>query len=131
MALNNPLLQVSPLPNFSPEFSKITNEHYFPAIEQGIEEARERYETIKNDPAEPDFENTILAMEISGETLGQATSVFYNMLSAMGGDELHAGDRREAVDEHCSTAVPVLDEQPHHAQTRPRVGRARRICSLR
>ena len=87
---NNPLLQSSNLPNQAPTFEKIKNEHYMPAIEASIEEARANYDTIKANKEAPTFQNTVLAMETAGETLGQVTSVFYNQLSCMGGDELHA-----------------------------------------
>lgn len=86
---DNPLLKISDLPNHAPAFDAIKNEHYMPAVEAGIEEARANIEAIKNNPDEPDFENTIVALENASETLGQVTSVFYNQLSAMGGDELH------------------------------------------
>lgn len=90
MTTNNPLLQVSALPNKAPPFEKIRVEHYMPAVEAAIAEARAQYEKIKNNPEEADFANTIEAMESAGETLGQVTGVFYNQLSAVGGDELHA-----------------------------------------
>ncbi|MCC6597530.1 MAG: M3 family metallopeptidase [Alphaproteobacteria bacterium] len=89
MATNNPLLQVSTLPNKAPDFEKIKIEDYFPAVEAAIAEARAQYEAIKNNPDTPDFINTIEAMENAGEALEQVTGVFYNQLSAVGGDELH------------------------------------------
>ena len=61
-----------------------------PAVEASIEMARMNIEEIKNNPAAPDFENTIVALETSSEMLGQVTGIFYNMLSSNGGDELHA-----------------------------------------
>lgn len=85
----NPLLQTSSLPNFAPAFEQIKTEHYMPAVEAAIKEARAAYETIKSNPDAPTFENTVLAMETAGESLGQVTGVFYNQLSCMGGDDLH------------------------------------------
>lgn len=90
MATKNPLLQVSKLKNKAPAFSKIKPAHYLPAVEEAIKDAKTKIEKIKTSKAEPTFENTILALETASETLGDVTSVFYNMLSAMGGDELHA-----------------------------------------
>lgn len=87
---NNPLLQKSTLPNQAPHFSQIKTEHYLPAIKEGIEIARANIDKIKNSSEAPTFENTIVALENASEDLGQAASVFYNQLSAMGGDELHA-----------------------------------------
>lgn len=86
---DNPLLQQSTLPNQAPHFSKVKIEHYLPAIKEGIEIARGNIDAIKDSTEEPDFENTIFALESASETLGQAASVFYNQLSAVGGDELH------------------------------------------
>ncbi len=86
---DNPLLQSSALPNQAPPFDKIKEEHYFPAIEKAIEVARHNVETIKNDLAAPDFQNTIIALETASEMLGTATSIFYNQLSAAGTDALH------------------------------------------
>lgn len=90
MASTNPLLRISNLPNKAPTFDEIKIEHYLPAIEDGIEIARKNIEAIKAEKAAPDFKNTIEALDLASEMLGQAASVFYNQLSAMGGDELHA-----------------------------------------
>ncbi|MBI1301277.1 MAG: M3 family peptidase [Alphaproteobacteria bacterium] len=87
---SNPLLQKSTLPNQAPYFDKIKTEHYLPAVEEAIETARAKIEEIKSNKDVPTFENTIVALESSSEDLGQAASVFYNQLSAMGGDDLHA-----------------------------------------
>ena len=86
---NNPLLQKSDLPNQAPPFDTIETAHYLPAVEEGIKQARANIDAIKNNPDTPTFENTLVALENASENLGQATSVFYNQLSAMGGDELH------------------------------------------
>ena len=87
---SNPLLEKSDLPNYAPPFDKIKVEHYMPAVQAAIEEARANIHKIRDNEEEPTFENTLEAMESASEILGQATSVFYNQLSAMGGDELHA-----------------------------------------
>jgi len=87
---DNPLLQKSPLPNQAPQFDVVKTEHYMPAVEEGIKIARANIEAIKANADAPTFENTLLALENASEALGQATSVFYNQLSAMGGDDLHA-----------------------------------------
>ncbi len=86
---DNPLLQKSPLHNQAPQFDKVKTEHYLPAIEQAIDRAQENIKKIKENTEDATFENTILALESASEDLGQAASVFYNQLSAMGGDELH------------------------------------------
>ncbi len=86
----NPLLTISDLPNMAPPFAQITDAHYLPAIEAAIEEARANYDAIKSNSDAPTFENTLEAMETASETLSTVTSIFYNQLSCMGGDELHA-----------------------------------------
>ncbi|PCI57165.1 MAG: peptidase M3 [Alphaproteobacteria bacterium] len=86
---DNPLLQKSTLPNQAPHFDLVKTEHYLPAIEEGIEQARANIDAIKNSDDAPTFENTLVALESASENLGQAASVFYNMLSSMGGDDLH------------------------------------------
>lgn len=86
---DNPLLQKSTLPNQAPHFDLVKTEHYLPAIEEGIEQARTNIDAIKNSDDAPTFENTLVALESASENLGQAASVFYNMLSSMGGDDLH------------------------------------------
>jgi peptidyl-dipeptidase Dcp len=87
---DSPLLAPSALPNGAPPFDRIDTGHYLPAITDGIARARARVEEIKADPAPADFANTIVALETAGEDLEQATSVFYNQLAAVGGDEMHA-----------------------------------------
>lgn len=87
---DNPLLQTSTLPNQAPPFDKVKTEHYMPAVKQGIKQARANVDKIKENSDTPTFENTIIALETASENLGQATSVFYNQLSAVGGDDLHA-----------------------------------------
>lgn len=84
MTETNPLLTPSVLPNMAPPFDRIEEAHFLPAIEKGIEMARANIEAIKNNPDQPDFDNTIVAMMTAGEMLDQASSVFYNLLSADG-----------------------------------------------
>ncbi|MCB9989664.1 MAG: M3 family metallopeptidase [Rhodospirillales bacterium] len=86
----NPLLEASTLPNHAPPFNRIKPDHYMPALEKAIEEARANIAAIKANPAAPDFENTIVALETAAETLGIVTSIFYNQLSAAGNDQLQA-----------------------------------------
>ena len=85
---NNPLLEISPLPNHAPQFDEIREEHYLPAIEEAIEVARKNIDAIKNNPEEATFKNTIEALETSSEMLDTITSIFYNQLSACGTDKL-------------------------------------------
>ncbi|MGB4058530.1 MAG: M3 family peptidase, partial [Alphaproteobacteria bacterium] len=107
----NPLLEISPLPNHAPPFDKIANEHYMPAVEEGIKQARANIEAIKNNAAAPDFDNTIAALESASELLGQATGIFYNQLACMGGDDLQElAEKIGPVGSNFSTDV-IQDEK--------------------
>lgn len=61
--MENPLLMESSAPYGAPQFDKIRNEHYMPAFEVAIAEAKAEIDAIVANPQEPDFENTIEAME--------------------------------------------------------------------
>ncbi|MCB9990766.1 MAG: M3 family metallopeptidase [Rhodospirillales bacterium] len=87
--MTNPLLELSALPNHAPPFDKIEEQHYLPAIETAIEQARANIDAIRDNEEEPTFDNTIVALETASELLGTVTSVFYNQLSANGTDGLH------------------------------------------
>lgn len=75
----NPLFQASTLQYQAPDFNAIKDEHFQPALEQGIKEQYQEILTIANNPAAPTFDNTIVAMEKSGALLNRASSVFYNL----------------------------------------------------
>ncbi len=86
MMTDNPLLAPSPLKNHAPRFDLIKEEHYRPALDVAIAEARANIDKIIADPAKPNFENTIVALETASELLGTISSIFYNQLSAAGTD---------------------------------------------
>ncbi len=85
---NNPLLKKSDLPNMAPHFTAYKEEDFLPAVKEAINEARANIAAIKTDTSEPDFENTVVAMEVASETLDIITSIFYNQLYANGTDGL-------------------------------------------
>ncbi len=78
----NPLLQKSSLPFGAPDFSKIKETDYLPAIEAGIKNQRENIQKIVSNKQKPNFKNTILAYENSGILLDRVTSVFFGLTSA-------------------------------------------------
>ncbi len=78
----NPLLQKSSLPFGAPDFSKIKEADYLPAIEAAIENQRENIRKIVGNKQKPNFKNTILAYENSGVLLDRVTSVFFGLTSA-------------------------------------------------
>ena len=88
--MKNPLLVESSAPFGAPQFDKIENEHYLPAFEAGIAEAKAEIDAIVANPDEPTFENTIEAMEYSGETLDRVAGIFYNLMEADTDDEMQA-----------------------------------------
>ncbi|MBU3021808.1 M3 family metallopeptidase [Aestuariibacter sp. A3R04] len=84
----NVLLKPSPLPYQAPEFDKIKIEHYEPAFEQGMQEHIEEINNIAVQAGEPTFDNTILAIEKSGELLNRVTTIFFNLSSIVSNDEI-------------------------------------------
>ena len=80
--MENPLLTESTAPFGAPQFDKIKTEHYIPAFEAAIAEAKAEIDAIVADPDEPTFENTIEAMEYSGQTLNTVAGIFYNLMEA-------------------------------------------------
>ena len=78
----NPLLQKSELPFGAPDFSKIQDTDYLPAIEEAIRQNRAEINQIVTNTATPTFENTILALEKSGLLLDRVTSIFFGLTSA-------------------------------------------------
>ncbi len=78
----NPLLQSSGLVFGAPDFSRITNADYLPALKEGIRQQRENIRKITANKQRPTFANTILALERSGVTLDRVSSVFYGLASA-------------------------------------------------
>lgn len=77
--MDNPLLVESPLPFNYPRFDLIKDEHYAPAFAAGMAEHRREIDAIADQPAAPTFENTIVAMERAGQTLGRVSRVFSNL----------------------------------------------------
>ncbi|GIU35857.1 dipeptidyl carboxypeptidase II [Shewanella colwelliana] len=75
----NPLMSASLLQYQAPDFSIIKDTHFQPALEQGIAAHYQQVLTIANNSEQPSFENTIVALETSGELLNRASKVFYNL----------------------------------------------------
>src|ERR1700704_5567148 len=73
-----PLLTESRLPYQMPPFDKIKDEHFQPALEQGIAEEEKEADAIAKQTEKPTFENTVVALEKSGQLLARARRVFSN-----------------------------------------------------
>jgi peptidyl-dipeptidase Dcp len=87
---SNPFFTKYNTPHEVPPFHLIKNEHFKPAILEGIKQQQAEIDAIVKNPKAPTFENTILAMEKSGELLSKATTVFYNLNSANTNEEIQA-----------------------------------------
>jgi peptidyl-dipeptidase Dcp len=79
---SNPLLKESTLPYQLPPFDKIKDEHFQPALEQGIAEEEKEAEAIANQTAKPTFENTIVALEKMGQLIDRSRRIFSNFTGA-------------------------------------------------
>ena len=88
-------------------FHLIRNEHFEPAIRQGIAEQMAEIDAIVSNSESPTFENTILALEESGALLDKVTTVMYNLLSAHTNDELEtlAQEMSPILSEHSSNIM--------------------------
>jgi peptidyl-dipeptidase Dcp len=78
----NPFLHPSTLPYQAPPFDKIRNEDYQPALEEGMKQHLAEVIAIANNPEKPTFENTLVALEKSGELLTRVSRVFFSITSA-------------------------------------------------
>jgi peptidyl-dipeptidase Dcp len=86
--MNNPFFSRFDTPFEVPPFEKIMAKHYMPAFVKGLEEGRKDIKTITNNPEGPTFENTIGAMDKSGELLTKVSAVFFSQTSANTNDSL-------------------------------------------
>ena len=108
--MKNPLLSESSAPFGAPQFDKIENEHYLPAFEAGIAEAKAEIDAIIANEEEPTFENTIEAMEYAGETLNNVAGIFYNLMEA---------NTNEQMQEIAEQISPMLTEYEMYVSLNP------------
>jgi len=87
-AETNPLFSASPLPFQAPQFDRIKDSDFEPAYEEGMKRDLAENEQIANNPAPATFENTIVAMEKSGEMLTRVQLVFQAVAQANTDDTL-------------------------------------------
>jgi peptidyl-dipeptidase Dcp len=90
---SNPFAKVSTLPFHYPAFDKIKDEHFLPAFDAGMREQLREVAAIANNKAAPTFDNTIVAMERSGQLLYRVATTFSNLQTANTDDQLDAVDR--------------------------------------
>ena len=101
----NPFFSTYNTPHESVPFDKISIEDFEPAILKGIEEEDKNIDAIVNNPQADTFENTIEALENSGELLQRVTEVFFNLISAETTDEM---------DELAQKLSPLLSEHENN-----------------
>lgn len=89
----NPLLTEFKTPFGVPPFDKIELDDYMPAFKEGIAQQQKEVEEIVKQKAAPDFENTIVALDQSGDLLRKVSAIFYGLNSANTNDEMQALSR--------------------------------------
>jgi peptidyl-dipeptidase Dcp len=94
--MKNPLLQRSTLQYQAPHFDRIKDEHFKPAFDYGLKVHDKEIEAIANNTAKPTFENTVLALEISGVDLYRAVGIFSNLTGSNTNPTLQAIDEEYA-----------------------------------
>lgn len=109
---HNPFLQPYTTQYSIPPFEQIRNEHYMPAILAGLEQLRTEVNAIADNPAQPTFDNTILAMEQSGSLLHRVMAVF----SAL--NETDASPETEAI---AAEALPMVSLAQDEISMNPRL----------
>ncbi len=95
----NPFLEEYNTPFDVPPFDRIDDEHFIPAIEEGIRQHKEEIDAIINNPEEPTFENTIVAYDQAGDLLRRITPVFGGLRSA---------ETNERLQEIARESTPML-----------------------
>ncbi|EHK0946174.1 TPA: peptidyl-dipeptidase Dcp [Citrobacter farmeri] len=102
MSLTNPFFSHSLLPYQAPRFDLIEIGHYRPAFDEGMKQKRKDIAAIIANSDTPDFANTVLALEKSGELLTRVTSVFFAMTAA------HTNEELQRLDEAFSAELAEL-----------------------
>lgn len=89
----NPLLTESKLDFGAPDFASIRSEHFLPAFEEGMRQHLSEIKAIADNQEKPNFENTIVAMQKSGQLLNRTSEIFFGLAGA------HATDSIRAIEE--------------------------------
>ncbi|MFC3716362.1 peptidyl-dipeptidase Dcp [Luteimonas soli] len=104
-ATDNPLLTASTLPFQAPPFDKIEDADFLPAFEEGMKQHLAEVREIADNPEPPTFENTIVAMEKSGETLGRVARVFFGLVQA------DTNDARQKIQEEIAPKLAAHQDE--------------------
>ena len=95
----NPFLSEWDTPYGIPDFTKIQEKHYIPAIEEGIRQQEAEIAAIIANTDAPTFENVVEAYEKSGAVLGRVTSVLFNISES---------DATESLQKIVEQALPLI-----------------------
>ena len=87
--------QPSTLPYHAPDFAHITDSDFEPGLEEGMKEQRAEVNAIADNPAPPTFDNTIVALERTGQMLDRVSDVFSDLTSANTDDTLQKIEEKE------------------------------------
>lgn len=102
MTATNPFFASSTLPYQAPPFDLINDEHYRPAFDEALKRKRQEIADIAHHPDTPTFDNTVVALEKSGEMLSRVTSVFFALAAS------HSNDEIQRLDEQFSAELAGL-----------------------
>ena len=98
---NNPFFEAYKNKFGAPPFDKIKNEHYMPAFTEGIKRHQNEIDAIANSKKTPTFNNTIAALDYSGDLLKKVSSVFFN---------LYSSETNDRMDKIANEVTPILTE---------------------
>src|SRR5580700_9331179 len=93
----NPLLRPWQTAFETPPFGEIAPEQFLPAFEQAFADHAAEIAAITHDPARPDFDNTITALERSGKLLSKVSAVFYALVGAHSNPALLEADKEVSL----------------------------------
>ncbi len=104
-ASENPLLTASTLPFQAPPFDKIKDADFMPAFEEGMKQHLAEVRKIADNPEPPTFDNTIVAMEKTGETLNRVAHVFFGLVQA------DTNDARQKIQEEVAPKLAAHQDE--------------------
>jgi peptidyl-dipeptidase Dcp len=91
---DNPFFTESPLPYHYPPFDRIIEADYEPAFERGMADQLREVQAIASNPDRPTFENTIVALDLSGQILARVSAVFDDLTSTVSDPRMQGIDTR-------------------------------------
>ena len=94
--MTNPLLQAWQTPFGMPPFESIQASHFEEAFESALKQHQAEIDAISNNPEPPSFDNTLLALEASGDLLNQTSNVFFNLSASHSSPEIQSIERNLA-----------------------------------